>query len=495
MTIFQDDPFRPRPDTPLYQQLFAHLQAAILAGRLPGGLKLPSTRALADELRVARNTIITAYDQLLAEGYIESVEGSGTFVAHVLPEALLTTAKPPTQPPRKPLPAETAPPQISQRTQAQMTAPQVVPRLPFAVNGRLRPFSLGLSALHAFPYALWSRLVTRQVRRLSIDTLTYQEPAGYWPLRKAIAAHATVSRSVRCTPEQIIIVAGAQGALDLAARVLIDDGAPVWMEDPGYVGARGALLGAGAQIVPVPIDHEGLMVDSGRERAPKARLAYITPSHQFPLGVTMSLARRLALLQWAQRADAYLLEDDYDSEFRFAGRPLATLQGLDEAGRVIYIGTFSKILAPAFRIGYLILPPPLVKPFLAARQLIDFHMPLLEQAVLADFIAEGHLARHLRRLRTLFAARRAALLAALRPLPLAIHAAPVGSHCVGWLPTGVDGPQLAQQAAANDLNLWLVSTYCMEPLARDGLLLGYGDHDEAEIQGAVGKLAQLLPVA
>lgn len=492
MNIFTEEPFNPVVDTPLYQQLYHRLQRAILAGRLPRGLKLPSTRALADELMVSRNTVLTAYDQLTAEGYIESVEGSGTFVADVLPEQLLTTVATPVAPPPKPRRNETDPPTLSQRAQAMLTSPQISPLLPPSANGRPRPFSLGMSALDAFPYQLWSRLVARRARQLSIGALTYQEPAGYRPLREAIAAHVTVSRSVRCTPDQVVIVAGAQGGFDLAARLLLNPGDPVWMEDPGYVGARGALLGVGAEIVPVPIDHEGLMVEIGIERAPDARLVYVTPSHQFPLGVTMSLARRLALLAWAKQADAYILEDDYDSEFRFAGRPLATLQGLDRADRVIYIGTFSKVLAPALRIGYLILPPLLVEPFLAVRRLVDFHLPVLEQAVLADFMAEGHFTRHLRRVRTLFAQRRAALLTALAALPLDIHAPVVGSHCVGWLPAGMDGLRLVHQAAAHDLNLWLLSKYSIEPMAREGLVIGYGDHDEPALQDTVRRLATVM---
>ncbi|MEZ4864936.1 MAG: PLP-dependent aminotransferase family protein [Caldilineaceae bacterium] len=492
MGIFDDHPFEPAPNMPLYQQLYAHLQSAILAGRLPGGMKLPSTRALADELLVSRNTVLTAYDQLTAEGYIEGIEGSGTFVADVLPEQLMTTPEQQPRQPPKSRRASTSECYLSERAKAQLTSPQIYSRLlPFA-NGRPRPFRLGLSALDAFPYQLWARLVARRARRMGVSAITYQDPAGYPLLREAIAAHVNVSRSVRCTAEQVVIVAGAQGGLDLAARMLINEGDPVWLEDPGYVGARGALLGAGAAIVPVPIDHEGLMVDVGMERAPEARLAYITPSHQFPLGVTMSLARRLALLEWAKHANAYILEDDYDSEYRFAGRPLATVQGLDSADRVIYIGTFSKVLAPALRIGYLILPPLLVEPFLTVRRLIDFHLPILEQAVLADFIAEGHFGRHLRRMRALFAERRTALLAALGELPLDIHAFPVGSHCVGWLPAGMDGLRLAHQAAANDLNLWLVSQYSIEPLAREGLVIGYGDHAIEEMQQAVDKLAKVM---
>lgn len=492
MNIFTEDPFDPVAETPLYQQLYGRLQRAILAGRLPGGSKLPSTRALADELMLSRNTVLTAYEQLTAEGYIESIEGSGTFVADVLPEQLLTTADPP--PPAASTPPQSAPdqPQLSQRARAMLTSPQISPLLPASANGRPRPFSLGMSALDAFPYQLWSRLTARRVRQLSIGALTYQEPAGYRPLREVIAAHVTVSRSVRCTLDQVVIVAGAQGGFDLVARLLLNQGDPVWMEDPGYVGARGALLGVGAEVVPVPIDHEGLMVEIGMERAPDARLVYVTPSHQFPLGVTLSLARRLALLEWAKQADAYILEDDYNSEFRFAGRPLATLQGLDRAGRVIYVGTFSKVLAPALRIGYLILPPLLVEPFLAVRRLVDFHLPILEQAVLADFMAEGHYTRHLRRMRTLFAERRSALLTALAELPLDLHAPEVGSHCVGWLPAGMDGLRLLHQAAAHDLNLWLLSRYSIEPMAREGLVIGYGDHGAEEMQAAVRKLAKVI---
>lgn len=492
MTIFADHPFQPAPDTPLYQQIYAHLQSAILAGKLPGGMKLPSTRALAAELLVSRNTVLTAYDQLTAEGYLESVEGSGTFVADVLPDHLFTTPKPQSLLSLTTSPVMSPQPSLAARAKAQLTSSQLYARLPAAADGRPRPFRLGMSALDGFPYQLWARLITRQARRMGVRAITYQEPAGYRPLREAIAAHVNVSRRVQCTAEQIVMVAGTQGGLDLVARLLLNEGDPVWLEDPGYVGARGALLGAGAAIVPVPIDHEGLMVAVGVERAPTARLAYVTPSHQFPLGVTMSLARRLALLEWAKAANAYILEDDYDSEYRFAGRPVATLQGLDNTDRVIYVGTFSKILAPALRLGYLILPPLLVEPFLAVRRLVDFHLPILEQAALADFMAEGHFTRHLRRMRTLFAERRAALLKALAPLPLDIHAFPVGSHCVGWLPAGMDGLRLAHQAAANDLNLWLVSQYSIEPLAREGLIIGYGDHNSEEMQQAVAKLAKVL---
>ncbi|MBI5563566.1 MAG: PLP-dependent aminotransferase family protein [Chloroflexi bacterium] len=478
MTIFKPESFRPTPDTPLYQQLYTHLRAAILSGELKRGLKLPSTRALADELNLSRNTVLNAYRQLLAEGYLEGHTGSGTFVADVLPEHLLTT------PDRK---RSTTPERIEPHA-----PPFPTLSLPPSNSGLPRPFRSEVPALDVFPYELWSRLVARQARRLPRTAFTYQEPAGYRPLREAIAAHVTVTRQVHCTPEQIIMVSGAQGALDLAARVLLHAGDRVWMEDPGYPGARGALLSAGAQIVPVPVDQEGLMIEAAVAHAPQARLAYLTPSHQFPLGVTMSLTRRLALLDWATRTGAYLIEDDYDSEYRFAGRPLAALQGLDEAGRVIYIGTFSKVLFPALRLGYLILPAPLVDEFLKMRRYMDTHLPILEQAVLTDFMTEGHFTRHLRRMRTLYAERRAALLAAAHDLPLDIYAPEAGIHCVGWLPVGMDDQALVRQGAAHGLDLTPISIFCLEPLARKGLLLGYGGYSVAEIKAGVRRLAAAL---
>jgi GntR family transcriptional regulator/MocR family aminotransferase len=445
---------------------------------LKHGLKLPSTRALADELNLSRNTVLNAYQQLLAEGYLEGHAGSGTFVADVLPEHLLTT------PDRE---LSTPPEQLEPH-------PSRLPTLllPSSNSGLPRPFRSEVPALDVFPYDLWSRLVARQARRMPRTAFAYQDPAGYRPLREAIAAHVTVTRQVHCTPDQIIMVSGAQGALDLAARVLLNAGDRVWMEDPGYPGARGALLSAGAQIMPVPVDQEGLMIEAAIARAPQARLAYLTPSHQFPLGVTMSLTRRLALLDWANRTGAYLLEDDYDSEYRFAGRPLAALQGLDEAERVIYIGTFSKVLFPALRLGYLILPIPLVDEFLRRRRYMDTHLPILEQAVLTDFMTEGHFTRHLRRMRTLYAKRRTALIEAARDLPLDIYAPEAGIHCVGWLPAGMDDQALVRQGDAHKLDLTPISIFCMEPLARKGLLLGYGGYSVAEIRAGVRRLAAAL---
>ncbi len=475
---------------PLYQQVYNQLQDAILFGELKHGARLPSTRAMADQLGVSRNTVLNAYRQLLAEGYLESVEGSGTYVARVLPDHLLTAQNLPRI--QEDEPAGTPLSLLSERARLQLGSPLQPESGRHSFNEEPHPFRTDLPALDAFPYKLWSRLIMRRARHTPSQDFRYQDSAGYLPLRQAIAAQINVSRQVHCTPEQIIITSGAQGALDLAVRMLVDPGDAVWLEEPGYPGARGAFLGAGAHIVPVPVDADGLVVTAGVQHAEKAKLAYLTPSHQFPLGVTLSLARRFELLEWARQAGAYILEDDYDSEYRFAGRPLASLQGIDEAGRVIYIGTFSKVLFPALRIGYLVLPQPLVDPFLKVRRLTGIHSPLLEQAVLADFIVEGYYSRHLRRMRNLYTERRQALLEAARELPLGIQSQEAGIHCIGWLPAGIDDEELVRRASRQDLDLTPISTFAMQPMQRKGLLLGFGGFDVTEIQAGVRRLAHVL---
>jgi GntR family transcriptional regulator/MocR family aminotransferase len=479
MMIFKANPISLALDIPLYQQLYIHLRMAILAGDLQPGMRLPSTRALADELSISRNTVLNAYQQLLAEGYVNSTVGNGTFVAQVLPEHLLTSPEP-----RQFVDTQPAEPRKPRLSTAAIDPGGASPR----------PFRFGVPALQAFPYKLWTRLVVRRARNMTAGAFTYQNLSGYAPLREAIAAHVTVSRRVQCSPEQIIILPGAQGGLDLAARMLIHSGDPVWMEDPGYLPARGAFLGSGAQIVPVPVDTEGLVVNEGIARAPQARLVYVTPSHQFPLGVTMSLKRRLALLDWAKHAEAYILEDDYDSEYHFVRRPLPALQGLAErdTGRVIYVGTFSKMLFPALGIGYLILPPALVRAFEAVRSFINVHPPILEQMVLTDFIVEGHFIRHLRRMRSLYAERRAALLEAARAIPLDIHPPEAGLHCVGWLPEGIDELVLVRAATAQGVDLVPVSNFSIEPLRRKGVILGYAEYNAEQIQDGMRRLAVAL---
>jgi GntR family transcriptional regulator/MocR family aminotransferase len=488
MIVFPKNPISTELDTPLHQQLYTHLQRAILSGDLKPGTRLPSTRALSIQLNISRNTVLNAYQQLIAEGYLDGRVGHGTFVAQIVPDHLLTAPQP--RDLVETFSAEPDKPQFSEQARRQLSVPRMPMPTPDEPVVSARPFRFGVPALQDFPYKLWSRLLIRQARNLPASAFPYQPAAGYLPLREAIAAHAMVSRGVHCTAEQIIIVSGVQGGLDLAARLLINAGDPVWMEDPGYLKARGAFLGSGAKIIPVSVDQQGLVVEAGVARAPGARLAYLTPSHQFPLGVTLSLARRLALLDWARRADAYIVEDDYDSEYHYTRRPLPALQGLDQNGRVIYVGTFSKVLFPALRIGYLILPPPLVEAFRTVRNLIDTHPPMLEQAVLADFIVEGHFARHLRKMRSLYAERRAAILQAAREINLEIHPPEAGMHCVAWLPDGMDVLALVRKAAADQgVDIAPISHFSIEPLARDGILLGYSEYSVEQIQEGMRRLA------
>jgi GntR family transcriptional regulator / MocR family aminotransferase len=471
---------------PLHRQLYDRLRSGILAGQLSAGARLPSTRTLAAELGVSRTTVVTAFENLLAEGYLEGKVGSGTYVAGSLPEEVLgVRARPPW--PRPPLSGRG----LSRRGTLLATTRTTA----VADTGTPRAFRPGVPALDAFPYGVWRRISGNVWRRPPEAMLGYGDPAGYWPLRREISAHLATARAVRCDPEQVIVVSGSQQALDLASRVLLDPGDAVWVEDPGYMGARGALVGSGARLAPVPVDEGGLVVAAGIQREPGARLACVTPSHQYPLGVTMSLARRLELLGWAGRSGTWVIEDDYDSEYRYTGRPLEALQGLDAEGRVVYVGTFSKVLFPALRLGYLVAPPDLTDAFTAARELVDRHPPTVEQAVLAEFIAAGHFGRHLRRMRALYAARQEALIQEIsQHLSGLLDASPAesGMHLVGWLPVGTDDKRASRRAAQQDVEAPPISLYATHENVREGLMLGYAAVDEAGTREGVSRLARAL---
>src|SRR5262245_5007032 len=378
----------------LQQQVYSEVRREILDGVLPPGTRLPSSRALAEDLNVSRTTTLLAYEQLLAEGYLSARHGSGTFVASVLPD----------DSPRLTLPrkmARTEHPRPSRRGLALGNTPGAARRM----AGPPRPFRLGAPALDLFPFRLWAQLVNRRLRSMTIGQLDYTDVAGFSKLREAIAQHVGTARGTRCDSDQVFIVAGAQRGLELIGTVLLDHGDRVWLEEPGYPGARAAFTATGALIVPVPVDNHGLDVGTATHMAPDARMAYVTPSNQFPLGVPMSLSRRLALLNWAGRAGAWVVEDDYDSEFRYATRPFPSLHGLDADGRVLYIGSFAKSMFPALRLGFVIVPIDLRQQFLTARRAMDVHPPLLEQMALADFIGRGHYATHLRRMRSAYRER------------------------------------------------------------------------------------------
>ncbi|MBA2681626.1 MAG: PLP-dependent aminotransferase family protein [Ktedonobacteraceae bacterium] len=491
----------PTASKPLYRQLYDKLRHAILLGELAGGTRLPSTRAFARNLGISRATIMIAFEQLLYEGYIYGEVGSGTYVKHVLPDDLLQS---PSIKDKKQQPAggevqeqrgEKGPTgELSQRGKI-IAATEMAPLKYWQGTVQHQTFQPGLPALREFPFKLWGQLEARHWRHASEEMFGYSDPAGYRPLRNEIAAYVQAARSVKCDAEQVIIVAGSQQAINLATQLLIDPGDKVWVEEPCYLGARGALLSSGAKLVPVPIDEEGMQVARGIERCNQARLAYVTPSHQFPLGKTMSLARRLALLQWARHTGSWILEDDYDGEYRYAGKPLASLHGLDTTERVIYIGTFSKVMFPALRLGYLVVPPQLVDPFRAARAAADRQSNIIDQLVLTDFMLQEHFARHVRRMRALYEERQQLLVEQSKRLLsglLTINPAEAGMHLVGRLAPGIDDVHAAKKIATRRVVTNPISKYYLEHPDLSALVLGYAAFNEQEIQQGVEQVAIVL---
>jgi GntR family transcriptional regulator / MocR family aminotransferase len=471
------------PGASLYRWLYAELRSAILHGRLRPGARLPATRDLASAYGLSRATIVTAFDQLKSEGYVEGKAGSGTYVNQVLPEDLLYVRGPRAE---KRLPhRRVALSEYARRLQPfRGTTP--TPAHAFRAN---QP------ALDLFPTTLWAQVAARRLRRVSANLLAGGEALGYRPLRQAVADYLNSSRGVKCAPEQVLILSGAQEALDRTARILVNPGEPVWMEEPGYPGAAVVFRAVGARICPVPVDSEGLDLEKGRQRWRRARLAYITPAHQFPLGVTMSLRRRLALLEWARRAGTLIFEDDYDSEYRYSGRPIPALQGLDRSGVVIFAGSFTAVLFPALRLGYLVVPPEMVDVFAAAESVSTHHPPLLEQAILCDFITEGHFARHIRRMREVYAERLSVLLeGAGEKLSEALEISTVeaGLQTVGWLKRGLRAERVADLAAKRGVEVVPLSRYASGRSRREGLMLGFAAVDPRELRRGVEELARVL---
>ncbi|MGF1591775.1 MAG: PLP-dependent aminotransferase family protein [Kiloniellaceae bacterium] len=481
---------------PLQRQIYDQVRAVILAGGLAPGTRLPSSRALAAELGCSRNTVVSAFDQLFSEGYLEGQAGSGTFVSRVLPEDLLGVA--PGAPGRVRQQPAKGPPPLSSRGAALV-------RLRRLHHGRERAFQPGLPETDDFPFDVWARLHGRIWRHPAAELLRLGAPAGHQALREAIARYLATFRGLACDWRQVIVTAGAQQALALTIQLLLEPGDRVWIEEPGYPGLRGPLIAAGALPVPVPLDGEGVMVAEGRRRGAAARAAIVTPSHHYPLGTTLSLARRLELLEWARESGAWILEDDYDSEYRYAGRPLASLlslaagraaKGVGDA-RVIYIGSFSKVLFPSIRVGYLVVPANLVEAASAAQGALGAQPTAVVQPLLAAFIEEGHFATHVRRMRRLYAARQAALVAAAeRHLADFLAVAPdeAGLHLMGWLK-----PQLAERlgdrgaaeaAARAGIAVSPLSDYFTGTPDRQGLLLGYAAVPEDEIERGARRLAE-----
>jgi len=460
-------------------QVYQQLRLAIEAGTFAPGTRLPPTRLHAQALGVGRNTVLWALERLQAEGYVQARVGSGSYVAESL------RAAPPLQAPALP-----AVPALSRRGQLLAdTARHWQPPLAPA-----SAFRIGAPEVASFPFALWDRLARQCAASQRQGQAQYTDPAGLPALREAIAQWLWVSRGVRCEAGQVVVTAGSQQAIDLVGRLLLDVGDEVIVEDPGYTGIRASLQGHGAAVRPIALDAEGLDIASAARLAPAARLAVVTPTHQFPMGVRMSLARRLALIDWAQAHQAWLVEDDYDGEFQYGAHRMPALCSLPHGGRVLYIGTFSKTLHPGLRLGFIVLPPALVPAFAGAKALVDRHSAGDNQAVLARFIAEGHLLRHLRRMRELYQVRQAYLIDLLAQatggavqLPPCEH----GMHLVLPSPANGDDRPLAAHAAERGVWLAPLSRYTMAAPQR-GWLLGYAAYGEAEVQAAVQRLTPLL---
>ncbi len=468
---------------PAQRWLYQALRSAILGGRLRAGARLPATRDLARQHGLARGTVVAAFAQLRAEGYVRSTVGSGTFVVPVPPDALLGLGERPQGALRARRPAHITLSRFGRRVRA---FPVLEPR-------RTRAFRTDLPALELFPATLWAQVTGRVLRRASTRLLLGSEPLGHRPLREAIAAHLRAARGARCEPDQIAVVSGVQEALDLAARLLVDPGDRVCLEDPGYGGAARAFTAVGARLVPVPVDGEGLVVD--HRRLAGVRLVYTTPAHQYPLGVTMSVARRLALLRWAHASGAVLFEDDYDGEYRYQGRPIPALQGLEPDAPVLLAGSFGKVLFPGLRLGYLVLPVPLVEIMAALRSATVRHPPVLDQAVLTAFIEEGHLGRHVRRMREVYAERRAVLYeGAARWLGDLLTLSPVeaGLQTSGFLGRGLHADAAIRAAAAEDVEVTALGGEWGGRFRREGLQLGFAAVPPDEIRRGVEVLARVL---
>jgi GntR family transcriptional regulator/MocR family aminotransferase len=498
-----------RARVPLYRQLYDWFRTAITEGQMRPGQRLPSTRSLAGELKVSRIPVANAYDQLVAEGYLETFPGAGTRVARSIPNDALPNTR---------LTALTGKgtgrlPQVMQKRAARRISRRGTALTQLPAQSWLNivgPFRISLPALDHFPLGVWSKLVARYARKPAKGIMGYADAMGYLLLREAIAEYLRTVRGVRCEARQILVTTGSQQGLQLSAQVLLDPGDRVCVEEPGYPSARQAFLAAGARVVPVPVDQEGMNVAHLARLGQGARAVYVTPSHQYPLGMVMSATRRMLLLQWATRTGAWIIEDDYDSEYRFGSRPIAALQGLDTGSTVIYIGTFSKVMFPALRVGYIVVPADLVPAFAAARDAADVFSSTLYQIVLTDFIREGHFARHIRRMRMLYMERRAALVKAIRAQmgdSLEVVGSEAGMHLVVLLPRGTDDVAVSRRAAQLGISAAPLSTCYAKPASRGGfpsvpavgklgwrggLILGYAGASPRVINDGVSKLKTVL---
>jgi GntR family transcriptional regulator / MocR family aminotransferase len=469
------------PHQTLSDWLYTELRGSILVGRLRPGTRLPASRDFARHYSLSRGTVVGVFERLQSEGYLSSRVGAGTWVSHRVAAGAPLRAEP------------QEPPAYIRRIISAYARPE--PFVNLVATEGCRPFQMRDPALSEFPAKLWGQLVARRARTFGSWLREEDDGRGYRPLREAVAHYLGSSRGVRCSTDQVIIVSGVQQALDLLARLLLKRDDPVWVEDPAYFGATIAFSNAGAKIIPVPVDEHGLSVSAGVKACSRPSGMYLTPGHQFPLGVTMSLERRMEVLKYASSVGAFVIEDDYDSEYRFEGRPVPALQSLDRSSNVIMVGSFSKLLFPSLRLGYVVLPSPLVDYFLAFRYQTDFRSVGLDQAVLCDFIEGGHLGRHLRRMRELYARRLAVLIDGgrehLRGL-LEISDVRAGLYTVGFLKNGMTSREAETTAAAHGVEALALDRYILERPDPQGVLLGFASFDEAAIRKGLVRLAEGL---
>ena len=469
-------------DRPVSTQLYVGLRDLILAGGFAASGRLPATRTLARDLAVSRTTVIDAFDRLTSEGLVESRVGAGTYVTKALEAA-----------PPKPVAsgARLAKPRLSRAMARSVQRFGERSRLPSVA----RAFTTALPAFDAFPMAQWARLSAKHWRRNRSEVMGYGEAFGHPRLRQSIAAHLRANRGIACDADQIFIVAGAQQAFSMIAAALVDPGDRVWFENPGAIGARNSLIAAGATLVPVPVDDQGLRVDEGLRRSPRFRLAFVTPSHQQPLGVVMSLERRFALLKAAQQARAWVIEDDYDGEFSFAGTPLPTLKSVDATDLVIYVGTFSKSLFPSLRLGYFLAPPMLVDTMSSIMSKVMHGVPTFLQAVVAEFIDEGHFASHLRRMRRIYAERHDVLCASARARLaglLDVVPSQSGLHTIAHLRRGLAETAVSDAARERNVTVSPIGRFSLTKAPSRGLVLGFGGVPPQDIEAGVEVLGDVL---
>lgn len=479
-------------EQPLHKQLYDEIRKAILSGRLSRGQKVPSTRALAESLGISRATVTLAYDFLLSEGYLQSSSGSGTFVCRELPEALLRTDL---KDGKKRARLDTA--QLKKGAGRRLSKyGNYLRERPWFSYGEDEPeiqFAFGRPDKEQFPWRVWMQIVSQVIKRKEYDLLDCPSKSlGYYPLREVLASHLSKTRAANCSPDQIIIVNGSQQGIDLVTRILIDRGDLVGIEEPGYIGAKKAFEVAGAQLIALPVDKSGLVLDKLKDPSMSAmKLIYLTPSHQFPTGVVLSLPRRLELLNWAQRTGTYLIEDDYDSEYRYSGRPVPSLVGLDQTESVIYIGTFSKTLLPALRLGYIVVPPGLTSVFTRAKFLADRHTPLLYQETLAEFIKGGHLERHTRRMRTLYEHRRRVVIAALQlefGSKVEILGENAGINLLIRIHMDMDDDEFLKNARKLGVGLVGTSHFYLSQAPAHEFLLNYAGLDDELLQEGIARI-------